>query len=160
MFVHTIHNDSPFSIDISCTFRHGINNLWGAKVTLRPDPVWCIIGGWSLGGSRILSIVEQIFLLRRNTLNQIIGWLKKWQTKTIDWNDSYMKQWIEVTLMVTINYSCMRKYCSKVSVNEIIKVIEKSFTWSNTSEYFLSKRLSCEMANLMSYSGYWGSSKQ
>jgi hypothetical protein len=70
-----LEDDSPVSFDIDSTSYLGVVNIRRTKVTLRSNPMRCIIRRWSLRGSWIVLVVKRLLLRLGNVLDKIISWL-------------------------------------------------------------------------------------
>ena len=68
-----VDNDSPISVDITGTFRHGIQNFGGAEVSFGTNPMSDIIWTRSLGCSSVVLVVKSSLNILVQMLNEIVG---------------------------------------------------------------------------------------
>ena len=68
-----LEDDSPVAFNIDGTSDLGIVNIRWAKVTLRSNPMRCIIRRWSLGSSSVVLVVKRFLLWLGDILDEIIS---------------------------------------------------------------------------------------
>jgi len=68
-----VDNDSPVSVNVSGTFRHGVQDFRGTQVTFGPNPVRNIIWTRSLGGPSVIFVIKASFHVLVQMFNQIVG---------------------------------------------------------------------------------------
>ena len=70
---HVLHNNPPEALHVHGPLDLRIVNVGGAEVALRSDPVRHVVGRRSLGGARVVLVVESLLLRADDLLDEVIG---------------------------------------------------------------------------------------
>jgi len=73
--MRVVDNHPPVSVDVASTLGHSVEDFGRAQVTFGADPVGRIIRTRSLGGSRVIRVIERVLLVFVQVLHQVIGGL-------------------------------------------------------------------------------------
>lgn len=68
-----LQDDPPETLDVDGATDLGVVDVRGAEVALGSDPVRGVIGRRSLGGTRVVAVVEGVLLVLGDVLNQVVG---------------------------------------------------------------------------------------
>ena len=71
----SVNNNSPVTVDITSSFGHGIFDLRGTQIALRPNPMGHIIRAGTLGGSGVIFVIKSGLGVLVQMLDEVIGGL-------------------------------------------------------------------------------------